>query len=172
MNLQQYLGKKVMLVPISEKYREDIFAASTPTLVRFMSWSAPIDISETDTFIKNAIKDSLTGKTHTFTVTDLVSGQFIGICSIHEDIPGKKEVGIWIKESVQGNGYGKDTLQTLLLFAREKLQLDSLLYRVAPENIGSQKLCESIGGVKIGTSMIKHKSKSMEIPMIDYLITL
>ncbi len=161
-----------MLVPISEKYREDMFAASTPTLVRFMSWSAPIDISETDTFIKNAIQDNLTGKTCTFTITDVVSGQFIGNCSIHEDIPGKKEVGIWIKESSQGNGYGKDTLQTLLVFAREVLQLDSLLYRAAPENIGSQKLCESVGGVYIGTSVVKHKTESREMPMKDYIITL
>lgn len=168
----QYTGKKVMLVPISEKYREDIFAASTSTLVQFMSWSAPIDISETDAFIKNAMQDNVTGKTYTFTITDLVSGQFIGTCSIHEDIPGKKEVGIWIKEPAQGNGYGKDALQTLLIFTKETLQLDSLLYRAHPENIGSQKLCESVGGVKIGTSMIKHKSDSTTIPMIDYLITL
>ncbi len=168
----QYTGKKVILVPISEKYREDIFAASTPTLVRFMSWSAPIDISETDAFIKNAMQDNLTGKTYTFNIVDLVSGQFIGTCSIHEDIPGKKEVGIWIKESSQGNGYGKDALQTLLVFAREALQLDSLLYRAAPENIGSQKLCESLGGVYIGISTLKHKTEPREMPMKDYIITL
>lgn len=174
MHSMQYTGKKVMLVPLSERFREDIFAATTPAVTRFMTWDSPTDISVTDTFIKKAKESIEKGEQYGFVILDIDSEEFIGWCNAFKrDVSkDKHEIGIWLKESAWGKGYAKDALQTFFTFLRSSTPITQLSYRAHVDNIGSQKLCESLGGVYIGISTLKHKTEPREMPMKDYIITL
>jgi ribosomal-protein-alanine N-acetyltransferase len=170
----QYTGKKVTLVPLSETYREVIFQATTPNVVKFMTWNAPEDISGTDAFIKKAMESIEKGEQYGFVIVDIDSQEFVGWCNAFKrDVTEDKyEIGIWLKESMWGKGYAKDALQTFFTFLRNETSITQIHYRVQVENIASQRVCESLGGVRVGMVTLQHQVTKKDLPSIQYLITL
>lgn len=174
MHSMQYTGKKVMLVPLSERFREDIFAATTPAVTRFMTWDSPTDISVTDTFIKKAKESIEKGEQYGFVILDIDSEEFIGWCNafkrdVSED---KHEIGIWLKESAWGKGYAKDVLQTFFTFLRDETPIKEVYYRMQVDNIASKRVCESLGGIRVGMIDLQHQVTKKNLPSIQYIITL
>jgi len=79
------------------------------------------------------------------------------------------ETGVWIKESAQGRGYGREAVAAVIKWASEKFRPSGFLYPVVDENTPSRRLAETLGGKIIGTRQ-RHKHGDEERKLLLYRI--
>ena len=73
--------------------------------------------------------------------------QFVGVGGAHNLRSHTPELGIWVKEGLHGQGYGREIVQRIARWATERFQPPHLVYPVAEQNTASRRLAESLGGV-------------------------
>lgn len=73
--------------------------------------------------------------------------QFVGVGGAHNLRSHTPELGIWVKEGLHGQGYGREIVQGIARWASERFQPPHFLYPVAEQNTASRRLVESLGGV-------------------------
>ena len=59
------------------------------------------------------------------------------------------ELGIWIREDVHGQGYGREAVAALAAWARATFAPQSLRYPVAEPNTASRRIALGLGGVEV-----------------------
>jgi len=85
-----------------------------------------------------------------FVITSKLSDEFVGLISI-DGLGVVPEIGVWIKEGLQGNGLGKEAVLTLVNWYKGQLGEKELIkYRVEKENSASQRLALACGFNLIG----------------------
>lgn len=134
------------LKPISLDYKEEIFREFTPEVTVYMAPKPAESIAETISFIESSMKSNSAGTNFQIVITDKATEEFIGCGGLHHIDTKTPELGIWIKISAHGHGYGKETMQALKKWADENLDYEYILYPVADVNIASRKIPESMGG--------------------------
>jgi [ribosomal protein S5]-alanine N-acetyltransferase len=140
-------GKRVNLVAISDKFELDIFREFTHEITRYMFPSSANSIEEIQDFIAKSRCDMQNNNDLQFVILDKQLGGFLGCCALHgQDRVREPELGIWIKKSSHGNGYGREAIDTLVDWARNNILLDCFIYPVDRHNIASRKIPESLGG--------------------------
>lgn len=138
---------RLLLLPISEKYAEEIFRGFTAEVTRYMFPKSPNRIEETHEFINRSLKGMRRGEDLQFTITAKESGEFLGCCGLHgHDNPKTPELGIWLKIAAHGSGLGKESIVALKQWADENLVYDYLTYPVDRDNVPSRKIPEALGG--------------------------
>jgi [ribosomal protein S5]-alanine N-acetyltransferase len=138
---------RLLLVIISEKFAQNIFREFTDDITQYMLPSPAQDITETRNFIAESRRGIELGYNLQFAILAKPQGEFLGCCGLHgEDSVRTPELGIWIKKSAHGNGYGREAIHMLVNWALQHIDLDSFLYPVDRHNIASSKIPESLGG--------------------------
>jgi RimJ/RimL family protein N-acetyltransferase len=92
--------------------------------------------------------------------------EFVGAAGLHPADGTMLETGIWIKESPQGHGYGREAVAAVIKWASEKFRPSGFLYPVVDANTPSRKLAEALGAKIIGTRQ-RHKpgDKERKLPL-------
>ena len=85
------------------------------------------------------------------------TNEFIGRAGLHPANGTFFETGVWIKESAQTRGYGREAVAAVIRWASEKFQPSGFLYPVVDENIPSRRFAEALRGEIIGT---RHRQKA------------
>jgi len=138
---------RLLLIPISMKYNEDIFKSFTGEIATYMYPAPAKNISETEDFINNSLKELSEGSALQLVILDKNSQEFLGCAGLHHVDGRTPEMGIWLKKSAHGGGRGKEAMIAIKKWADENLDYEYLLYPVADENISSRKIPESLGGI-------------------------
>lgn len=144
-------GDRLGLVAISDEFEQDIFKEFTSEITLYMFPSPAEDIEETRSFIVESKRSMQAGNNLQFAILSKKKGEFIGCCGLHGE--GKvrtPELGIWLKKSAWGSGYGREAIQTLVNWSRNNIDLDYFIYPVDRKNIASSKIPESLGGEIVG----------------------
>lgn len=134
------------LVPLTEKYREDIFREFTAEVTRYMNPSPARTIADTDHFIMDSAAKRAARRELVLAITDKQKGEFYGCVGVHELDTSTPELGIWVKKSVHGQGYGREAIQAVKAWADENVDCEYLTYPVSKENAASRALAEGLGG--------------------------
>lgn len=138
--------ERLLLVPIEMKYKESIFKEFTSDITTFMYPRPSKDISETEAFINDSLKGLGEGNNLQFVIIAKDSQEFFGCAGLHNVDSKTPEMGVWLKLSAHGNGYGKEAMTGIKKWADSNLKYDYILYPVADKNIASRKIPESLGG--------------------------
>jgi [ribosomal protein S5]-alanine N-acetyltransferase len=105
------------------------------------------DIEETRKFIDVSRRGMQIGNNLQFVILSKAMGEFLGCCGLHgEDNVRTPELGIWLKKSAHGSGYGREAVRTLVNWSCDNVDIDYFLYPVDRRNIASAKIPESLGG--------------------------
>lgn len=140
-------GVRLRLVAVSENFEADIFKEFTSEITRYMFPPSAKDISETRHFIAESKRSMRIGKNLQFAVIAKSGEEFLGCCGLHgKDKTRTPELGIWIKKSAHGKGYGREAIHTLVSWSWNNIDLDYFTYPVDRKNIASRKIPESLGG--------------------------
>ncbi len=138
---------RLRLFSISRRQAEDIFREFTTEITRYMAPCPSECIDDTFAFIDAALERMKTGDEYQAVVVERDSGEFLGCCGLHgEGKPETPELGIWIKRSAHGNGYGKEAIVGLKQWADSTLQYEYLTYSVDRLNESSIRIPEDLGG--------------------------
>lgn len=161
--------KRLILKPVSLKYKNMIFSEFTDDTTKFMYPSAPKDVIDTEKFIKKSMEDIKKGTDFVASIFDKKTNYFLGGAGIHHIDTKTPELGIWIKRSAYGNKYGQEAVAGLKKWADNNLEYEYLLYPVAKENIASRKIPESMGG-KVVREFIGKKENGEDMEELEYRI--
>ena len=148
-------GQRVILPAIHEKFAAEIFTEFNAEITRYMFPKPAETIGGTLAFIT----ESLTKMRRR---TDLVlaiahrEGEFLGCCGLHITQGYRTpELGIWLKKSAHGNGYGKEAIELLTTWAVVNLEFAYAIYPVDKANIPSRKIPEALGGFVISEQKVE-----------------
>lgn len=128
------------------------FAEANARIARYMSWNPSTSEAEYEAIWQRLLKDMKMGRDLSLLVIRLTStNEFIGVAGLHPADGALLETGVWIKESAQRHGYGREAVSTVIKWASDAFHPSGFLWPVVDENLPSRKLAESLGAEIIGT---------------------
>jgi len=141
--------ERLFLLPISMKYKEDIFREFTSDITTFMYPAPAKHISETEDFINDSLKGLKENNCLQLVIVDKKSYEFLGCVGLHKIDTKNPEMGIWLKLQAHGLGYGREAVFAIKDWVDQNLDYDYLVYPAADKNIASRKIPEFLGA-KVG----------------------
>ncbi|WP_214471103.1 GNAT family N-acetyltransferase [Mesorhizobium sp. dw_380] len=144
---------------------EEVFAAITPAITRFMQWEPPRSPMAFAEVWRSWLTPILDGSDLHFVVRALADDRCLGLVGLHAATTACPEIGIWIREDAHGNGFGREAVAAVAAWASDELDPDCFAYPVAEENVASRRIAEDLGGRVVGTrSNSKYSSVVYRIP--------
>lgn len=138
-------SERLSFVPISLEYLTDYQSNLTPKVAEFLSFDAMDNAAIWAEFIKRSEIEYKRGACIVLVVLDKQDKSFLGSCGIHDINVENVELGLWLKESSQGKGYGSEILQKLMDIVKEFIPTKGIIYNLEQDNVSSIKLCEKFG---------------------------
>lgn len=140
---------KIILRVFSFTDADEAFDAITPGIAKFMPWEAPKTPLDFEKVWNGWSENRKRGLEIVFAIRDRKSQEFLGLVGLHR-LTTAPRIGIWIKERCHGKGYGKAAVQAVIEWATQELGIEQFNYTVAEDNIPSERIALSLGGVKNG----------------------
>ena len=140
---------RLLLQPISMKYKKDIFSEFTDEITMYMYPRSPKNISETEAFINESIAKLKNSSNLGLVILNKEYQEFLGCAGIHNITQKYPELGIWLKKAAHGNKYGLEAITAIKHWADENLDYKYLCYPVDRANIASRKIPQALGGESV-----------------------
>lgn len=161
---------RLCLRPVTERYAADIFREFTPDVTRYMVPSTPREIGETKAFIADTTRQRKLGVDLVLVILSKENEEFLGCCGLHgAQKATEPELGIWLKKSAHGSGFGREAIAALAEWAARNLTVEALIYPVDRKNGPSRNIPERMGGTIIGEARVKTMSGT-ELDEVVYRI--
>ncbi len=161
-------AKRVVLRPVSMEYKAEICREFTAEVTRYMPFTPNGEITMTEEFIRNSMEELERKASVQLCILLRNNGnEFLGCCGMHNINTKAIEIGLWIKKSAHGKGYGKETVRALTDWAKTHLDFEHLLYPVDKENVASRRIPEGLGFTITG-NYVKRKSDTEQLNIIEY----
>ncbi len=162
---------RLRLLPMCERFAQDIFVSFTAEVTKYMIPSPPVVIEDTMDFINGTIKARKEGKEVAWAITDKTHGEFLGCVGAHKLNTTCPELGIWIKKCAHGHGYGLEAVTAAADFARGHLgeKLEHLVYPVDVRNPASIRIPERLGGIAVNR-YVQYLSEEKDLDIVEYHI--
>jgi ribosomal-protein-alanine N-acetyltransferase len=158
---------RLVLRPVSDEFKFDICNEFTPEVTKFMPFTPTGDMKVTEDFIARSNQELISGKGIQFCIIEKESNEFLGCCGLHHTDTKAVEIGLWLKKSVHGIGYGTEIVRELVGLAEKNLDIDYLFYPVDKDNCASRKIPEKLGFIPT-RSYEKKKSETENLHIIEY----
>jgi RimJ/RimL family protein N-acetyltransferase len=136
----------------------EIFAAVSPTITRFMSWDPSPSPAAFAEVWRQWLPRMTAGTDLSLVIRLRVTDEFLGVAGVHRIGSAEPEVGIWLKETAHGLGYGRETIGAIAKWAPAHIGAVALIYPVAKENLPSRHLAESLHGTIVGERNLRKLS--------------
>jgi len=144
----------------------EVFAGITPAIAKFMRWEPP-SWSEYVTRCEKR-EPAAEANQFSFVIWRLDNRECLGMASFEDADAVSPEVGLWLKESAHGQGFGREVVAALVKWGHATFGKGSFLYPVAVENTASRRIAEKLGGEIIGSrSNSKYESVVYRIPFYE-----
>jgi RimJ/RimL family protein N-acetyltransferase len=126
----------------------EVFKCITPSIAKFMPWEPP-SWSE---YLARCEKREQAPEPNQFpfVIRRFDNNECLGMASFEDADSVSPELGLWLKESAHGQGFGREVVGALVEWGRATLGKTSFLYPVAVQNTASRRIAESLHGEIIG----------------------
>ena len=161
--------KNLCLRGISLTDKDDIFREFTPEITTHMFPKPAEKIEETIEFIETSIKENKEGSNFQIVILDKEGKDFLGCGGLHHIDRKTPELGIWIKQSAHGHGYGKEAVIAIKKWADENLDYEYILYPVDAQNLASRRIPEFFGG-EIAREYDEVSMSGRKLHLLEYRI--
>lgn len=123
---------------------EEVFACITPSLTRYMRWEPP-SWSE---YLARCEKQVQVPEPNTFSfvIRRRDNMECLGRAGLEECEMESPQLGLWIKESAHGQGFGREVVEAVAEWAHKTLRKGSFIYPVAVQNTASRRIAERLHG--------------------------
>lgn len=171
MNLStvEILTERLLLKPIDMSYAEEIFTSFDKNVTHYMGPQPADTISETQAFIVYSLKSLQQGTNLQLVIIDKSNGDFFGCAGLHGIGEKDPELGVWLKSSAHGNGYGLEAMTALIEWAQNNIEFDYMTYPVDKRNTASRRIPEKNGGI-IAREMKVMNASGFELDEVEYRI--
>lgn len=157
---------RLRLKLIHKKYIDEININFTKEVTKYMPFNPSGKRMEIENFVKNSLKCFEEKTDIVFVVLD-TNEIFIGCCGIHHINAESVELGLWLKENSQSQGFGTEVISSLINFIEQNFKVNYIIYPVDKENIKSRKIPEKLGFKEFKTYS-KQKDDSVNLNIVEY----
>ncbi|HUT80645.1 MAG TPA: GNAT family protein [Candidatus Bathyarchaeia archaeon] len=168
-------GEKIRLRSIELTDVDDILKNfNNLKLRKFLSTPFPYAKEEEEDWIRNTWQNRRQGREYQFAIEEKVSKEFLGTCGLFDidRIVRSCELGIAIHaEKNWSKGYGTDTMNVLLKFGFEYINLNRIQLRVFDFNERGIRTYEKVGFTNVGKLRQAHffDGKYIDVIFMDIL---
>ena len=127
---------------------QEVFACITPAIAKFMPWEPP-SWSEYVARCEKRVQ-APEPNNFSFAIRRLDNRECLGMASFEDADSVSPELGLWLKESVHGQGFGREVVAALVEWGHATLGKRSFIYPVALQNKASRRIAEKLHGEIIG----------------------
>ena len=157
------LSPRLQLSQFQMMDAQEVFGCITPGIAKFMPWEPPL-WSEYLTRCEKRVLAPEPNK-FSFVIRRLDGGECFGMASLEDADSVSPEVGLWLKESAHGQGFGREVVASLIEWGHASLGKRTFTYSAAIQNIASRRIAESLHGEIIGNrTNPKYNSVVYKIP--------
>lgn len=157
--------RRLRMQPFRPEDADEAYACITPTLTRYMAFEPAESPAAFAEIWQSWLPKIASGEDITFVIRH--DGAFIGFCGLHRTGDLQPELGIWIRESAHGLGYGREAVEAVAHWASAHLPALAYIYPVATENTASRRIAEGLGGTIIGRrDTAKYPAVVYQIPAL------
>lgn len=135
--------KSVDIKPFDMKYLNDYYLGFNEAVTRYQ-WPDPFESIDDARQVLQAFVDEHNREETLFFAILSKEGRFIGSVEIHGLTDECPELGIWIIESEQGNGYAYKALNIALDYAQKRYKKDTFFYESDIRNEASIRLLRKL----------------------------
>lgn len=143
-------SSRIILRLFTPEDADEVFACITPTLTRFMSWEPPQSRAEFELTWRAWQVAFREGTDFHFVVRSATNNSFIGLTGVHKAQTPTPELGLWVREELHGQGYGREMIQAVAAWATQRGNVEYFRYPVARENTASRRIAQGLGGTVAG----------------------
>ena len=165
------VDSEIKLVFLTEVLAETLFKlvdSDRDHLSRWLPWPPYIKkVEDTSLFIKDSIVNFAEGRGMVCAIE--YRGEIVGIISYNKILRSLKkvEIGYWLSSRYQGRGIITRSVEFLITYAFEQLEMEKVEIAAASENQPSRKVCERLGFKLEG--IIKN-SENLHGKLVDHAI--
>ncbi len=126
----------------------EVFGCITPAIAKFMPWEPPTwseYVARCEKRAQSPDPDRLS-----FVIRRIDNRECLGMASFEGADSVSPELGLWLKESVHGQGFGREVVAALVEWGHTSLGKGSFIYPVAVQNTASRRIAERLHGEIIG----------------------
>ena len=158
-------SRRLVLRPFEIADATDVFACITPEVTCYMRWDPPVSMTEFRTQREVRMRNE-EHSTVSLVIRRTDTEKCLGMAAVEGLQSVAPEIGLWLKASAHGVGYGREIVDGLVAWVSKNLQVTDLVYPVAVENIASRRIAEALGGRVMGSrSGVKYDSVVYVIPL-------
>ena len=161
----------LLIRPISFADAEFIFREFNEQVTTYLPVEPSRQITETESFIRNARERLQRGSDLNLVIIKQDSQEFCGCAGLNYLKSKHPHLGIWIKKTAQGRGYGFEAISALKKWAEANLDYQSLIYLVDKNNLPGLKISNYLGG-KLTNNYQKATSIGKILDILEYQIPL
>lgn len=154
---------RLHLVPSTQEFAHITFKEFTKEIAEYMTPKPYESVEETKKALNDRFQRMQSGIDISLTILDKNTKEFLGRASLLDANTQTPEVGIWIKKSAHGNGYGKEAVKALVEWLNKNIDFNYLRYPVDRNNPQSIKIANSLGGM-VGK---EYRNKNMAGKILD-----
>jgi RimJ/RimL family protein N-acetyltransferase len=155
------------LVPVTEAFQNDVIAHFGPPVTDFLK-SAPITTPEEARAYFDRVERGRDARTDFVTaIMQSDSGEFLGCAGVHGLATRTPSLGIWLKASAHGHGYGREAVTAIAAWAFETFDVDYLRYGADKRNAASIRIAESLGG-RLGREYDMISDSGRPLQIVEY----
>ncbi|HEX2592521.1 MAG TPA: GNAT family N-acetyltransferase [Rhizomicrobium sp.] len=122
----------------------DVFAGITPAITRYLTWDPPT-WEEYRALTEASIRANNPNQFN-FVVRRRDTNECLGMAALEDATQPAPEIGLWLKETTHGQGYGREVVEALIAWAAQTFGKESFTYPVATQNTASRRIAERLGG--------------------------
>jgi RimJ/RimL family protein N-acetyltransferase len=161
-------SERLILRAFTPEYAKGVFTGITPEITRFMAWEPPASPEAFEAAVwRDWITELRSGTGLVVAVMRAETNEILGVAALHGIACPMPELGIWIKETAQGQGFGREAVAALKGWASVQLGLRRFEYPVAEGNVASRRIAEALGGSIVGsTKKPKYNALIYVVPAI------
>jgi RimJ/RimL family protein N-acetyltransferase len=159
----QIVSERITLIPLNETHFNDYQREFIKEITKFQYPDPFSNSEEAERVLSEFIQMRLEGSALVCTITDSV-GRFIGNVEAHSIDTSRPEVGVWIAQKYQRQGYAYEALMGMMEFLRLHSGVEYFIYEADVRNEGSMRLIKKLKGAKQEhESFLTESGKQLEL---------
>lgn len=161
--MSSFQSQRLQLTRFQMSDARDVFACVTPAITRYLTWD-PLPWEEYLALSEAGIRANDPNQFN-FVIRRRDTNECLGMTALeHADQPSP-EIGLWLKETAHGQGYGREVVEALIGWTSQALGKESFTYPVAVQNTASRRIAERLGGSIVAQlQRLKYKAVVYQVP--------
>jgi RimJ/RimL family protein N-acetyltransferase len=160
---------RVRLEPLALHHRDAVFQEFTGAIARYMYPKPCSSLAEAEQGISRALQQRQRQTDLHLVIADRTSREFLGMVGLHRIDTETPEFGIWLKQSAQGFGFGREAIHRFKHWVDDALDYRFIAYSVDQDNLPSRKIPESLGGHIVREFQLMSQSGNL-LHLLEYRI--